>query len=577
MAFDGIVTHAVAHELNETIAGGRITKVRQPTKQDMTLTIRAGRVNHTLLLSVNSQFARVHLTEDSYEQPAEPPMFCMMLRKHLDGAFLRRVEQAGMERMLTLVIDGRNDLGDPAEKHVHIEIMGKHANILLVDPSENRILDAIKHLPPSVNSFRTILPGQPYIGPPAQDKLNPLTVAKDDILRKLDANQGRIDRQLVHNFSGISPLVAGEITHRAGLGRIERTAETFLDMMQEIQAHTYNPCIAENDGKEYFSAVLLTRYGKDAADAESISRLLDKFYSGKAERDRVKQRAHDLERLLKNEWEKNERKITKLEETQKQAEATKEAQKYGELLTAHMHLIQQGMTEVEVMDYYDEESPYIKIALDEAKTPSENAQSYFSKYTKAKNSERYTAEQIEATKAESAYLERLLQQLDAASPEDVAEIREELEEEGYVKQKTAKKKRKKQKAPVLDAYESSEGIQLFVGKNNKQNEYLSMRYARQSDTWLHTKDIPGSHVLIRAEDFSEETLQEAAVLAAYFSKARESSSVPVDYTLIRHVRKPKGAKPGFVTYDNQKTIFVTPDSAEIQQLKNNTKKENETS
>lgn len=569
MAFDGIMTRAVIHECEQHIMNGRITKIKQPYKTDLLLTVRANRKNYPILLSANPNFSRMHFTSATFENPAQPPMFCMLLRKHIEGGFIREIKQDGLERIVTIVIEGKNEIGDIAAKHLIIEIMGKHSNIILVDEDSNQILDSMKHLPPSINRHRTILPGREYIAPPEQQKLSPLDADEDTVLRKLDMNQGKMDRQLVQAFTGLSPQTAKEIVHRAGLGNADKIAASFMEVINEVKAHNYFPQMAVANGKEYYSVIELTHLDGRKQNFSSVSDLLDRFHTGKAERDRVKQQAHDLERLLRNEWQKNKKKIKKLEKTVQQAEKGHEAQKYGELLTANLHVIKGGEKEIEVIDYYDENGGTIIIPLDPEKAPSENAQSYFRKYNKAKTSLEMSKEQIKQTYEEMAYLEQLIQQLESASPSDIDEIREELHEQGYVKKRTNKgKKKNKPTKPVLEKYISNEGNEILVGKNNKQNEYLTSRAAHKEDTWLHTKDIPGSHVVIRGDSFSEQTLLEAANIAAFYSKAKDSASVPVDYTKIKHVRKPNGAKPGFVTYENQSTVFVTPDEDLILRLRN---------
>ncbi|RSL31285.1 fibronectin/fibrinogen-binding protein [Salibacterium salarium] len=561
MSFDGTMTKAVIDECKNTFLNGRITKIKQPYKTDLLLTIRANHTNHQLLLSANPSFSRMHLSDIKVENPKEPPMFCMLLRKHIEGGFIREIRQDGMERIVTFVIEGKNELGDTSLKHLVVEIMGKHSNIMLIEEDTNLILDSMKHLPPSVNSYRTILPGREYTAPPEQNKQNPLEANEETVVRKLDMNQGKLDRQLVESFSGVSPQTAAEVIHRTGLGSTpNKIAAGFVEIMKEIKQERYSPQIVFADSKEYYSVLELGHVEGQKQEFDSVSDMLDRFHSGKAERDRVKQRAHDLERLLRNEWQKNKKKIKKLEQTEQRAEKALQAQKSGELLTANLHLIKGGETEIEVIDYYDENGGTTVIELDPEKSPSENAQSFFRQYNKAKKSLEMSKQQITEARSEMTYLEQLIQQLESAAPSDIEEIREELSEQGYIKKRVQKGKKKKKTAlPVLEKFVASDGTEMYVGKNNKQNEYLTSRVANRDDTWLHTKEIPGSHVVVRSNDVTEETLLEAANIAAYYSKAKESSSVPVDYTKIKHVRKPNGAKPGFVTYDNQSTVFVTPD------------------
>lgn len=567
MSYDGIVTRAMAKEL-QILAGGRITKIYQTQPTELLIYVRAGRKNHRLLLSAHPQFARIQLTEEQYDRPKEPPMFCMFLRKHLDGSLIETIQQQDLERIVTIDLKTTDEIGDIRCKTIVIEIMGRHSNIILIDRERNLILDSIKHLPPSVNRYRTVLPGQEYVGPPPQNKANPLEIDKETFLTKIDYNAGRLDRQLVSKFTGISPLVAKEIIHRAGIANRETLPPAFFEMQREWKDHSYRPQMVSTDqGKDFFSVIDLTHLQGDKKAFETVSKMLDRYYFGKAERDRVRQQAHDLGRLLENERDKNAKKIKKLEKTLKDAEKAKRYQLFGELLTAHMHELKRGDSEAEVVNYYDENAATVKIPLNTQKTPSENAQNYFRKYNKAKNSVAFVREQIEKAEEEIRYFDGLLQQMESAAPRDVEEIRAELEEEGYLKKRKTSKKKKTPDKPNLEKYISSEGIEILVGKNNKQNEYLTNRLARANETWLHTKDIPGSHVVIRGREYGEATLHEAANLAAYFSKSKYSSSVPVDYTEIRHVRKPSGAKPGYVIYDHQQTLFVTPDEELVRKLR----------
>ncbi|KGX88509.1 Rqc2 family fibronectin-binding protein [Pontibacillus litoralis] len=570
MSFDGVVTRAISHELHEQITPGRIMKIYQPTQTELIFTVRSKGQNYSLLLSAHPSYARVHLTEEKFKNPKEAPMFCMLLRKHLTGGFLEAIEQEEMERLIRFRIRSKDEIGDETTKTLVIEIMGKHSNIILVDDERDRILDCIKHVSTAHNRHRTLLPGHTYVLPPNQGKDNPLTIDGQTLIRKLDFNKGKLDKQIMDICQGFSPMIAHEIVHRAGLGAIDRYKEAFEAMQQRILQNDYEPTIYTGI-KEHFYVVDLQSKDAKKEPFSTVNEMLECFYSGKAERDRVKQRAGDLTRFLKNEHNKNVRKMKKHQETLKKAEKAEYYQKQGELLTAHMHLITKGDENVTVIDYYDPEQQQVTIGLNPNKTPSENAQSYFQMYNKLKNSKRYVQQEMKKAEAEMSYLEQLMQQIETAREEDIEEIRDELQEEGYLKARNQQKKKKKAQKPQPDTYVSSDGTTVLVGKNNKQNEYVTNRLARRDEIWLHTKDIPGSHVVIRSDDPSEETLQEAAILAAYFSKSRASSTVPVDYTRIRHVKKPSGAKPGFVTYDNQKTLFVTPDEHFIQTLKENTK------
>ncbi|WP_102346996.1 Rqc2 family fibronectin-binding protein [Bacillus sp. Marseille-P3661] len=568
MSFDGIVTKGITEELKKQIEQGRISKIYQPYKNDLILTIRANGTNFQLLISANPSYSRIHITEETYENPKEPPMFCMLLRKHLEGSFIEKIEQDGLERIIRLYVKTRNEIGDESIKVLIVEIMGRHSNIILVDQERNMILDCIKHVSPAVNRHRVLLPGYEYIAPPKQNKLNPLEISEETFLKKIDFNSGKIDQQIVDAFSGISPLFAKEVLFRAGLTNKSSLIKAFFSMISQINKQEYEPQILISNHKEYFYICELNHLKAEYKTYTTISEMLDRFYFGKAERDRVKQQAGDVERFIKNELTKNKKKIKKLKQSLLDAETADRYQLYGELLTANMHSITKGLKEIEVLNYYDENGATVTITLDPLKTPAKNAQGYFLKYQKLKNSVEIVKEQIHLAETEIGYFETLLQQIESASPRDIEEMREELAEEGYLKARRMQKKGKvKNQKPSLDHYISSDGVEIIVGKNNKQNEYLTTRLARREEIWLHTKDIPGSHVVIRNESPSEQTLLEAATIAAYYSKAKSSSSVPVDFTKIRNVKKPNGAKPGFVTYENQTTLYVTPSEDLILKLR----------
>ncbi|GMK42775.1 hypothetical protein PCCS19_58350 [Paenibacillus sp. CCS19] len=583
MSMDGIVIRAVVHELQSCV-GSRIHKIHQPTPHDLVVQIRGGSTPGKLLLSANPTYPRVHWTEASFINPQEAPMFCMLMRKYCEGAVIESITQPGRERVIHIDVRQRDELGDLSFKRIVIEIMGRHSNIILLDPATGAIHDGIHHVTPALSSYRVVMPGAAYTTPPEQHKVDPITVTTEDAFRGAwDQAEGTEapDKRLVASFGGISPLLAGEIVHRAAKADAVHTAEaltpsaiwgSFNEMMSAFRDDRYTPNIVTEtrSGKSYFSVTELTRYEGESASFDSISSCLEAYYGDKAERDTVKQRASDLIKFVQNEVAKNKIKLEKLKDTIEEAKGADRYRVLGELLTAYMHSISKGDTAIEVINYYDEEQLPITIELDPLMTPSENAQRYFRKYNKQKNSLLAVEEQIRITEEETAYFEQVFLQLQTAALQDLQEIRDELVEGQYLRDRGTKKGSKKKKVtkPSLLCYTSSEGIPIYVGKNNTQNEYLTNKLAASSDTWLHTKDIPGSHVVIRSESFGDQTLQEAAMLAAYYSQARESSQVPVDTTLIRHVRKPNGAKPGFVIYDKQKTIFITPDEQRIRSLPN---------
>ncbi|MRX73342.1 DUF814 domain-containing protein [Bacillus lacus] len=568
MSFDGLFTYTMAEELRAQLDSGRITRIHQPYKNELIFQIRAKGKNVKLLISAHPSYARMHLTEKPYDNPNEPPMFCMLLRKHLEGGIIEKIEQVDMERIIILHIRGRNEIGDIIYRKLIVEIMGRHSNIILADSEKNVILDSIKHVSPAVNRHRTVMPGQAYVLPPEQDKINPFTAEEETVIRKLDYNAGKLGRQLVDQFAGVSPLFAQEAVYRAGLANRATLPGAFVSLMRAVKDGSIQPRMQISGGKEYFYMIELQHIGGEQRVFSALSELLDRYYHGKAERDRVKQQANDLERFAANEKKKNINKIKKLEKTLGDAEKADRYQLYGELLTANMYALTKGDKEAEVINYYDEENPVINITLNPLKTPSENAQNYFQRYQKAKNSVAVVQEQIHLAEKEVVYFDNILQQLESASPKDIEEIREELMSGGYIKKKIVKgSKKNKSKTPVLEKYQSTDGTDILVGKNNIQNEYLTNKAAARDHIWLHTKDIPGSHVVIRDADPSEETILQAAHIAAYYSKAKSSGSVPVDFTAVRNVKKPSGAKPGFVIYEGQQTVFVTPDEDLVIALK----------
>ncbi|MGH0947543.1 Rqc2 family fibronectin-binding protein [Bacillus mycoides] len=568
MAFDGLFTRAITHEIANSLQTGRISKIYQPSKYEVLLHIRANGKNQKLILSSHPTYARMHLTNQNYNSPALPPMFCMLLRKHLEGGFIEKIEQIDLERIIQITVRSRNEIGDESVKTLVIEIMGRHSNIILVDTKTNVILDSLKHVSLAVNRHRTVYAGAEYVAPPAQHKVNPLLIeTEDDFIKPLDFLSGNMDKQLVGAFMGISPLFAKEVVKKAGMANEKALSEAFFSFQKPLLTHQYVPAMITANGKEFFYLFPLSHLQGNEKTFSSVSELLDRFFFGKAERDRVKQQAHDLERFMQNEKTKNEKKLIKLEKTLQDAGKADKYQLFGELLTANMYALKKSDKEIEVVNYYDENGGTVKITLNPLKTPSENAQRYFQKYQKAKNSVAIVEEQIVKTNEEILYFDSLLQQMEVASSKDIEEIREELTEEGYVRNRKKKNTKKKPTKPVLDKYLASDGTEIFVGKNNKQNDYLTTKFSRRDEIWLHTKDIPGSHVVIRSLEPTEETLQEAAKIAAYYSKAKDSSSVPVDFTKVRHVKKPSGAKLGFVTYDNQQTLYVTPDADTVMKLK----------
>ena len=556
MAFDGLFTRAMTNEL-QILTSGRITKIHQPNQLEIMLHIRAAGSNYKLLVSIHPSYARIHLTDHAVENPSEPPMFCMLMRKHIEGGFIQSIEQNEFERIITFTVESTNEIGDKVTRKLIIEIMGRHSNCILTDAANDQIIDSLKHLSPSINSYRTVLPGHHYIAPPSQHKKDPLTLQNEEI-KQLTQEENPASA-IVQTIAGFSPLHANELISRL---QNNETYESYINQLISSAMPNYT----EVNGKGYFSSAQLTHLEGNVEHYPSLSTLLDRVFYARAERDRVKQQAGDLERWLTNEIDKLKLKLKKLHKDYEHASKLDQFQLYGELLMANIYQFDKGVEHVKVQNYYSEELEELTIAVNPRKTPIENAQRYFTKYNKAKNALLKIEEQKEKTEDEIHYFEMLAQQVQQASPSDIEEIREELAEGGYLRLRTSKKKKKVTK-PTPEKFISSSGMEISVGKNNKQNDYLTFKLSKKSDLWFHTKDIPGSHVVIHHDHPDEATIREAAMLSAYYSKARNSSSVPVDYTEIRHVKKPSGAKPGFVIYFEQKTIYITPDEALLLKLK----------
>ena len=559
MAFDGLFTRSMNKELQH-LTSGRINKIYQPNALEVVLQIRAGGENFKLLFSIHPSYSRVHITEQAIENPADPPMFCMLLRKHIEGGFITSITQDGLERVITFEIDSKNEIGDSVKRKLIIEVMGRHSNLLLIDAENDKILDSLKHLPPSVNSYRTVLPGQTYIAPPKQEKVSLASLSDTELQQFF--TQEVTAKQVIEKFAGFSPLHANELLYRMQTQDIVVASRQLMNEISTIA----NPTYLEVDGKGYFSPTNLTHLQGHVTNYATLGELLDRVFFARAERDRVKQQAGDLERWLQNELNKLKLKQKKLQKDFERAQNLDQFQLYGELLMANLYNFTKGAEFVDVENYYSETAEKVRIPLSPRKTPIENAQNYYTKYNKAKTALIMIEEQQQKTREDIEYLEMLSQQVQQASPADIEEIREELAEQGLLRLRHSKRKKKPTK-PVPEKFISSTGIAISVGKNNKQNDYLTFKIGKRHEIWLHTKDIPGSHVVIHSENPDDTTIKEAAILSAYFSKARESSSVPVDYTEIRHVKKPNGAKPGFVIYFEQKTLYVTPDEAVVMQLK----------
>ncbi|KRL83876.1 fibronectin-binding protein fibrinogen-binding protein [Ligilactobacillus apodemi DSM 16634 = JCM 16172] len=559
MAFDGIFTRAMTNELNELLLDGRVMKISQPYPNEVILTIRKNRHNYPLLLSAHANYARVQITNIPYTNPPVPTNFTMVLRKYLEGAKLVATEQLGCDRVLYLSFVTRNELGDRLPLKLSIEIMGRYSNIILIDQATNKILDTVKHVGMDQNRYRTLLPGASYRTPPAQDKRDPFNDPEKKYLElvQMYPNKDVLATQLMRTYQGLSrqsALVLASFLHQD-----QAETASFAEFLAQTKQPT--PTIFEIEKKLAFG---IFAQPKTVATFTTLSELLDNYYQEKAEHDRVSHQGAKLIHVVKKELAKNKTKLSRLE---KDLQTTKKADGYrikGELLTTYLYQLKPGDTTVTLPNYYDEERP-VEITLSPQLSPAQNAQKYFKKYQKLKNAIAHINEQLRLTKAELDYLESVQTQLELAAPSDLTDIALELRSEGYLKE-TQKNKKRKPKLSKPEHFLASDGTEISVGKNNLQNDRLTLKTANKNDYWLHVKDIPGSHVIVHSNEPTEETLLEAANLAAYYSKARASANVPVDYVQVRHIRKPNGAKPGYVIYEGQKTLYVTPDKTLVEKM-----------
>ena len=549
MSFDGFFLHHMVEELRRELVNGRIQKINQPFEQELVLQIRSNRQSHRLLLSAHPVFGRIQLTQTTFENPAQPSTFIMVLRKYLQGALIESIEQVENDRIVEITVSNKNEIGDHIQATLIIEIMGKHSNILLVDKSSHKILEVIKHVGFSQNSYRTLLPGSTYIAPPSTDALNPFTV-KDEKLFEILQTQELTAKNIQSLFQGLGRDTANELKRLL----VSDKLSTFRNFFSQKT----KPYLTETS----FSPVpFANRVGEPFV---SLSDLLDTYYKDKAERDRVKQQASELIRRVENELQKNRHKLKKQEKELLATDNAEEFRQKGELLTTFLHQVPNDQDQVTLDNYYTNQP--ITIALDKALTPSQNAQRYFKRYQKLKEAVKYLTELIEETKATILYLESVETVLNQAGLEEIAEIREELIQTGFIRRRQREKIQKRKKP---EQYLASDGKTIiYVGRNNLQNEELTFKMARKEELWFHAKDIPGSHVVISGNlDPSDEVKTDAAELAAYFSKGRLSNLVQVDMIEVKKLNKPTGGKPGFVTYTGQKTLRVTPDPEKIASMK----------
>ena len=578
MALDGIAIRALTHELNNIFIGGRIDKVLQPERDEISMVIRSKGKNRRLTMSASASTPRVHITETVKENPEKAPMFCMLLRKHLTNGKIIGFSQPDFERVISMTAESKTEMGDLTEKHLIIEIMGRHSNIILTD-RENKVLGSIKHIDFSVSRVRQLIPGMLYEAPPSQGKINPMEISKDDIAESAKSWEMDASDFLLDKFTGIGPLSAREIAYRALNGRdlpvyllkSDEKAEFAANIYEEFQKIKNNEfapvLLSKSENKIWdFSPINITHYGNGliVKPCESLNEAIDEFYSTKDYQERMAQKTADLMKFLSNNIKRCQKKLALQQRKLKDCENKEQDKIYGELIMGNLHLIEDGSEYCEVPNYYDNMNT-VKISLKPELSPTKNAQYYFTKYRKAQNAEVMTTEQIKLSEEELDYLESVMESLSRAENEkEVTEIRDELLSQGYLVCRKEKSKIRKITRSSPFSFTICDGFEVLVGKNNMQNDELTLRMTKPNDLWFHTKNIHGSHTVLKTngQTPSDDVIVEAAKLCAYYSKAKNSANVPVDYTKIRNVKKPNGAKPGMVIYVNYNTVNVKPCSIE---------------
>ena len=604
MAFDGITIANITRELNDTLLGGRIYKIAQPESDELLLTIKNNGSQYRLMLSADASLPLVYLTETNKPSPLTAPGFCMLLRKHLQNARIVGIAQPGLERIIHLELEHLNELGDVCRKKLIIEIMGKHSNIIFCD-DRNKIIDSIKHISGLVSSIREVLPGRDYFIPQTQDKWNPLRfcaqytdmeTSDGDSCVFIKSEEDRenlnyvnlsahmkekpmaVYKALYSCYTGLSPIMAQEICYRAGVDAdmpanvlhddtLHALYDALCTMMAQVVTGAFSPAIIYDEKAPIeFAALPLTLYGdKTAKSFNSISALLEQYYAQRSTLTRIRQKSVDLRKIVQTALERN---VKKYDLQMRQMQDTEKRDKYkvyGELLNTYGYNVEQGAKSMDALNYYTNEM--ITIPLDDTLTPQENAKKYFDKYGKLKRTYEALSELTIQVKEEIEHLESILAAMDIATlEEDLVQIKEELIESGYIRRKGGTKKVKITSKPFH--YVSSDGFHMYVGKNNYQNDDLTFKFAAGNDWWFHAKKIPGSHVIVKAEgqELPDRTFEEAARLAAYYSKGREQEKVEIDYLQKKNVKKPNGAKPGFVIYYTNYSMAIDSDISGIQQV-----------
>jgi len=580
MPLDAICLSALTRELSAALTSGRIDKIHQPARDEVILSIRTGAGVLRLLLSASPTRPRAQLTELSRENPAEAPMFCMLLRKHLSGGRIRAISQPPLERMIIFQIETKDELGDPTVKSLILEAMGRHSNLILLD-QEGRILDCLRRVDQDMSAERQVLPGMFYRQPPTQGKCNPREMTEEERLRLLShiPREKQMDQWLVESFSGISPLLARELALEIG-GKtdalLEDQAEALVlrlgALLDKVDGGGALPYMLIRDQKPAdFSFRPILQYGPGAElrQMESFSKLLDAFYAEREQGERVRQKGQDLIKLVTTARDRLSRKLGLQRQELGATKHRESLREQGDLITANLYRMEKGLREFETENFYDAECALMKIKLDPLRTPQQNAARYYKDYQRAKTAEQMLTQQLDKGETELHYLQSVLESLSRAEGErDLEEIRRELEEGGYLRRRVKTKGRIKRVSSKPLEFCSSAGLRISVGRNNSQNDQLTCKLAGRSDLWLHVQGIHGAHVILWSEgcEPDAQSMTEAAILAAWFSQGRAGSKIPVDYTPVKFVKKPAGAKPGMVIYNSYKTAYVTADEAQVKAL-----------
>ncbi len=556
MAFDGLFIHSLLNSVKPKIINGRLSKIYQPFEQDLVLTFRKERKNIQLLLSANAQYPRFYITSQTIANPDKAPTFVMVLRKYLEGSVLQSIEQLGVDRIVNFNFSNRNELGDQVQLVLSLELMGRHSNVILYDQKSGHIIDLLKRINPDENRVRLLLPKAKYELPPLISGINGFEVTEKDF-REKTMHSDPVD--FASQIGGLDRDDRQELTGYLEDDFSYSSFKTFMDQFNKKGAFILKT--PKNKRKIFPYLPYHLNLTKESADPD-INHALDEFYEYQSNQDWVRQKSAQIERLIKNEYKKLTKKIVKLKKQLEQAENSEGYRIQGEILNANLSQVKPGTAEVSLPNYYDNNRP-LKIKLDVALSPARNAQKYFTKYKKLRDSIKHVKEQISIAQDNLDYFDSVQTAIDNAEPQDIDQITEELMNQGYLKKPQKPKRKKKITEKNLNKFRISSGKTVLVGKNNLQNDWLTLKKANKTDIWFHVKNIPGSHVILQSAEATDEDIRETAEIAAYFSKAKNSAHVQVDYVQDKRVKKPNGAKPGFVIYTGQNSIEVTPEKTRV--------------